>query len=97
MVGLAPQELAKGAEPFYSTLCQLRAPYRHVHAGKNQEVPLQNVYRQVRALTTVQNRLLTRGCSDHSIYTRGANRELYEWMTDFLYEKWGKGGVRRGW
>ncbi|KAH7106073.1 dipeptidyl peptidase IV N-terminal region-domain-containing protein [Auriculariales sp. MPI-PUGE-AT-0066] len=35
--------------------------------------------------------------SDHGIYTRGANRELYEWMTDFLYEKWGKGGVRRGW
>ncbi|KZV98721.1 alpha/beta-hydrolase [Exidia glandulosa HHB12029] len=30
--------------------------------------------------------------SDHSIYTRGANRELHEWMTDFLYEKWGKGG-----
>ncbi|EJD48202.1 hypothetical protein AURDEDRAFT_113055 [Auricularia subglabra TFB-10046 SS5] len=35
--------------------------------------------------------------SDHSIVTRGANRELYEWMTDFLREKWGKGGSRRGW
>lgn len=30
--------------------------------------------------------------SDHSIRTRGGNRELYEWMTSFLLEKWGKGG-----
>lgn len=36
-------------------------------------------------------------CSDHSIYKRGANRELYEFMTEFLLEKWGKGGKRRGW
>ncbi|KAI0820257.1 dipeptidyl aminopeptidase [Trametes gibbosa] len=35
--------------------------------------------------------------SDHSIYRRGANRELYEFMTEFLLEKWGKGGKRRGW
>lgn len=35
--------------------------------------------------------------SDHSIYRRGANRELYEWMTAFLVEKWGKGGKRRAW
>ncbi|KAF9511355.1 hypothetical protein BS47DRAFT_1330979 [Hydnum rufescens UP504] len=33
--------------------------------------------------------------SDHSIRTRGAQRELYEWMTSFLVEKWGKGGIRR--
>lgn len=30
--------------------------------------------------------------SAHSITTRGANRELYEWMTDYLDEKWGHGG-----
>lgn len=30
--------------------------------------------------------------SDHSIDTRGANRELYEWMTAHLEESWGKGG-----
>ncbi|KAH8989460.1 dipeptidyl aminopeptidase [Lactarius akahatsu] len=35
--------------------------------------------------------------SDHSIQKRGANRELYEYMTNFLLEKWGKGGRRRGW
>ena len=35
--------------------------------------------------------------SDHSIQRRGANRELYEYMTNFLLEKWGKGGRRRGW
>ncbi|KAM5541328.1 hypothetical protein V8D89_004882 [Ganoderma adspersum] len=35
--------------------------------------------------------------SDHSIYRRGANRELYEWMTTFLVEKWGKGAKRRTW
>ncbi|KAJ3001489.1 hypothetical protein NUW54_g6389 [Trametes sanguinea] len=35
--------------------------------------------------------------SDHSIYRRGANRELYEFMTEFLLEKWGKGGKRRSW
>jgi len=39
---------------------------------------------------------LTR-CSDHSIQMRGANRELYEYMTNFLIERWGKGGKRRGW
>ncbi|KAH9945746.1 dipeptidyl aminopeptidase [Amylocystis lapponica] len=33
--------------------------------------------------------------SDHSITKRGANRELYEYITDFLVEKWGKGGKRR--
>ncbi|KZT59115.1 dipeptidyl aminopeptidase [Calocera cornea HHB12733] len=33
--------------------------------------------------------------SDHSIQTRGAYRELHEWMTSFLVEKWGHGGVRR--
>lgn len=30
--------------------------------------------------------------SDHSIATRGANRELYQWMTDHLEQSWGKGG-----
>ncbi|RPD57299.1 dipeptidyl aminopeptidase [Lentinus tigrinus ALCF2SS1-7] len=35
--------------------------------------------------------------SDHSIYRRGANRELYEFLTKFLVEKWGKGGKRRAW
>ncbi|KAI0737309.1 dipeptidyl aminopeptidase [Daedaleopsis nitida] len=35
--------------------------------------------------------------SDHSIYRRGANRELYEFMAEFLLEKWGKGGKRRTW
>jgi len=35
--------------------------------------------------------------SDHSIRMRGANRELYEYMTSFLLEKWGKGGRQRGW
>ncbi|KAL4062523.1 dipeptidyl aminopeptidase [Scleroderma citrinum] len=35
--------------------------------------------------------------SDHSIRMRGANREVYEYMTLFLLEKWGKGGRRRGW
>lgn len=35
--------------------------------------------------------------SDHSIVRRGANREMYEYMTLFLLEKWGKGGRRRGW
>ncbi|KAI0794726.1 dipeptidyl aminopeptidase [Fomes fomentarius] len=35
--------------------------------------------------------------SDHSIYRRGANRELYEFLTEFLVEKWGKGGKRRAW
>jgi len=33
--------------------------------------------------------------SDHSISRRGAYRELHEWMTAFLVEKWGKGGIRR--
>ncbi|KAH8104292.1 dipeptidyl aminopeptidase [Phellopilus nigrolimitatus] len=35
--------------------------------------------------------------SDHSISRRGAYRELHEWMTEFLLEKWGKGGTRRRW
>ncbi|KAG6381795.1 dipeptidyl aminopeptidase [Boletus reticuloceps] len=35
--------------------------------------------------------------SDHSITKRGANREVYEYMSLFLLEKWGKGGRRRGW
>ncbi|CCM01272.1 uncharacterized protein FIBRA_03321 [Fibroporia radiculosa] len=35
--------------------------------------------------------------SDHSIQRRGANRELYEYMTAFLLQKWGKGGKRRSW
>ncbi|KAJ3558705.1 hypothetical protein NM688_g763 [Phlebia brevispora] len=35
--------------------------------------------------------------SDHSIYRRGANREVYEYMTGFLAEKWGKGPRQRGW
>ncbi|KAI6006661.1 dipeptidyl aminopeptidase [Pisolithus orientalis] len=35
--------------------------------------------------------------SDHSINMRGANREVYEYMTLFLLEKWGRGGHRRGW
>ncbi|WWD21310.1 hypothetical protein CI109_105794 [Kwoniella shandongensis] len=30
--------------------------------------------------------------SAHSMDKRGAFREVYEWMTDFLEEKWGKGG-----
>ncbi|KAJ6485813.1 dipeptidyl aminopeptidase [Mycena sanguinolenta] len=35
--------------------------------------------------------------SDHGINRRGANREVYEYMTGFLLEKWGKGGRKRGW
>ncbi|KZT20995.1 hypothetical protein NEOLEDRAFT_1074339 [Neolentinus lepideus HHB14362 ss-1] len=35
--------------------------------------------------------------SDHGINRRGAYRELYEWMTAFLVEKWGRGGRRRSW
>ncbi|KAJ6581126.1 dipeptidyl aminopeptidase [Mycena capillaripes] len=35
--------------------------------------------------------------SDHGINRRGAQRELYEFMTGFLLEKWGKGGRKRGW
>lgn len=35
--------------------------------------------------------------SDHTITRRGVNREVYEYMTLFLLEKWGKGGRRRGW
>lgn len=33
--------------------------------------------------------------SSHSMSTRGAYRELHEWMTDFLRMKWGAGGKRR--
>ncbi|KXN86209.1 putative dipeptidyl-aminopeptidase B [Leucoagaricus sp. SymC.cos] len=33
--------------------------------------------------------------SDHSISRRGAYREVFEFMTGFLTEKWGKGGRRR--
>ena len=32
--------------------------------------------------------------SDHSISRRGAQREIYEYGTAFLIEKWGKGGRR---
>ncbi|KAF5386417.1 hypothetical protein D9757_006636 [Collybiopsis confluens] len=35
--------------------------------------------------------------SDHSISRRGAQREVYEYMLEFLEEKWGKGGHRRSW
>ncbi|KAJ6561203.1 dipeptidyl aminopeptidase [Mycena vulgaris] len=35
--------------------------------------------------------------SDHGIRRRGAQREVYEYMTGFLLEKWGKGGRKRGW
>ncbi|EJU03880.1 dipeptidyl aminopeptidase [Dacryopinax primogenitus] len=34
--------------------------------------------------------------SDHSIQQRGAYRELHEYMTAFLVEKWGHGGIKRG-
>jgi dipeptidyl aminopeptidase len=33
--------------------------------------------------------------SDHSISRRGAYRELFEYLTEFLLEKWDKGGRRR--
>ncbi|KAF5341108.1 hypothetical protein D9611_005871 [Ephemerocybe angulata] len=33
--------------------------------------------------------------SDHSISKRGADREVYEYLTGFLEEKWGKGPRRR--
>jgi hypothetical protein len=35
--------------------------------------------------------------SDHSISKRGGYRELHEYMTNFLIEKWGKGGRKVGW
>lgn len=35
--------------------------------------------------------------SDHSIYKRSANREVFEEMTTFLVEKWGVGARRRAW
>jgi dipeptidyl aminopeptidase len=35
--------------------------------------------------------------SDHSISTRGGNRELYEFLTNFLLDKWGRGEKRRTW
>ena len=35
--------------------------------------------------------------SDHSITKRGGRREIYEYLTGFLIEKWGKGGRRRNW
>lgn len=41
--------------------------------------------------------ILTLMYSDHSISTRGAYRELHEWLTAFLVEKWGKGGSKRQW
>lgn len=31
--------------------------------------------------------------SNHSMDKRMAYREVYEWMNDFLEEKWGKGGT----
>ncbi|KAF8240208.1 hypothetical protein L208DRAFT_1420424 [Tricholoma matsutake] len=34
--------------------------------------------------------------SDHSISRRGAYREIYEFLTEFLVEKWGKGGRQMG-
>ncbi len=37
------------------------------------------------------------GFSDHGISRRGAKQEVYEFLTSFLIEKWGKGGRRRGW
>jgi len=33
---------------------------------------------------------------DHNIRVREAYRELYEWMSAFLDEKWGRGGTVRG-
>ena len=33
---------------------------------------------------------------NHNMDKRGAYRELYEWMTAFLDEKWGRGGTIRG-
>ena len=41
---------------------------------------------------------LTNQCSDfsdHSISRRGAYREVFEFLAEFLIEKWGKGGRRR--
>ncbi|EIN06216.1 dipeptidyl aminopeptidase [Punctularia strigosozonata HHB-11173 SS5] len=35
--------------------------------------------------------------SDHSISRRGAYREVFEFLTEFLLEKWGSGGRRRTW
>jgi dipeptidyl aminopeptidase len=35
--------------------------------------------------------------SDHSMGTRGAYREVYEFLEEFLTEKWGAGPKRRGW
>lgn len=46
-------------------------------------------------VTSVDPAFISSSYSDHSISTRGANRELYEWMTAYLVEKWGKGGSRR--
>jgi hypothetical protein len=34
--------------------------------------------------------------SHHSMDIRGAYRELYEMMTEFLDQKWGRGGTVRG-
>jgi dipeptidyl aminopeptidase len=35
--------------------------------------------------------------SDHSISTRGGYREVYEYLEEFLVEKWGAGPRKRGW
>jgi dipeptidyl aminopeptidase len=35
--------------------------------------------------------------SDHSMGKRGAYREVYEFLEEFLVEKWGVGAKRRGW
>lgn len=35
--------------------------------------------------------------SDHSIRRRGAQRELYEYMSRYVIEKWGRGGRRPRW
>jgi dipeptidyl aminopeptidase len=32
--------------------------------------------------------------SNHAMNKREAFREVYEWMTAFLDEKWGRGGTR---
>lgn len=39
-------------------------------------------------------RMLTFEFSDHGINRRGAQREIYEYLTGFLVEKWGNGGRR---
>lgn len=38
---------------------------------------------------------LMRRHSNHNMDKRGAYQELYQWMTAFLDEKWGRGGTVR--